>query len=338
MKAHVSALSAVLLLSTPAYAEDKATFAVPGLTMADLAVHYAVDEGFMKKAGVDAEILKSERRDLATMAVLSGDATTSVTDPAEAAIAMARGAKLRVISGLVVNAPAFLVGDKSVTADQNSWKGKTAALFTPPNTLYTIFVRELKEGGWTEVEKNVWRKDASDTPEQYLHVSLGKRGTELPALLAGRASLSVLNEPDASTAVVRGDDAKIHAFSKDFQELLWTTLNTSADTIEKNPETIQKVITALNAAMADMHAHPDKIAAYAGKLFDKADPKVVGDAVKSLIEAGAFPPNCMITEAGWKSNVDLIKLTDPASKAPEVKFDQIADLSFCKKAMAQPAP
>jgi hypothetical protein len=43
----------------------------------------------MKKAGLDAKILQAERRDLATLAVLSGDAIGSITDPTEAAIAFA---------------------------------------------------------------------------------------------------------------------------------------------------------------------------------------------------------------------------------------------------------
>jgi len=102
------------------WAQDEVVFAVPGLIIPDLPIHYAVHGGFMKKAGLDAKILQAERRDLATLAVLSGDAIGSVTDPTEAAIAFARGADLRVISGLAVNAPPFLVGDSSVSYDQSS--------------------------------------------------------------------------------------------------------------------------------------------------------------------------------------------------------------------------
>jgi NitT/TauT family transport system substrate-binding protein len=329
----VGAVFALLLLSAAAHAEDKVTFAVPGLIMPDLPIHYAVKAGFMKQAGLDAEILQAERRDLATMAVLSGDAIGSVTDPSEAALAFNRGADLRVIAGLAVNAPPFLIGDATVTNDQSTWKGKTVALFTPPNTLYTLFMRELKKGGWQEVEKDVYKKDAADAPEAYLHVTLGKRGTELAALLAGRANISVLHEPDASTAVIRGGKTRMRAFSGEFKQLLWSTLNTSGKAIKDKPELVRKVVRGINAALADMHANPDKVGAFAGEMFKNADPQVVASAVKSLLSAGIYPADCMISESGWMSNIELTKLTDPTSKAADVAFDKIADTSFCAEAI-----
>ena len=316
-----------------AHAADKVYFAVPGLIMPDLPIHYAIDEGFLQKEGIDAEILQTDRRDLATVAVLSGDAIASVTDPAEASLAFARGADLRAIAGLAVNAPPFLVGDNTVTSDPKSWKGKTVALFTPPNTLYTLMMRELAKGGWKEVEKNVYRLDPNDPPESYLHVSLGKRGTELAALLADRANITVIHEPDASTAVIRGGKKKLHAFSKDFEEMLWTSLNTSGDAIKNKPELVQKVVNGINAALKDMHDNPDKVAAFAPKVYTKGDPEVVTAAVKDLVAAGVFPGSCMMKAVGWESNVGLLKMTKPDSKAVTVKFEDITDLSFCKKAV-----
>ena len=322
-----------VLLFGQAKAEDKVSFAVPGLIMPDLAIHYAVKGGFMKKEGLDAEILQAERRDLATLAVLSGDAIASITDPSEAAIAFDRGADLRVIAGLATNAPPFLVGDSTVTSDQSTWKGKTVALFTPPNTLYTLFMRELKNGNWQEVERGVFRKDPGDAPTAYLNVTLGKRGTELAALLSARANLAVLHEPDASTAVVRGGKVRLRSFSGDFKQLLWTTLNTSGKAIKERPDVVKKVVSGINAALADMHANPEKVSAFAAEVFKNADPQVVESAVKSLLSAGIYPKNCMISEVGWTSNVELIKLTDPASKATSVAFEKIADTSFCAAAI-----
>ena len=323
----------LMLCGTSAWAQDKVVFAVPGLIMPDLPIHYAVEGGFMKKAGLNAEILQAQRRDLATLAVLSGDAIGSVTDPMEAAIAFARGADLRVVSGIAVNAPPFLVGDASVTYDQSSWKGKTVALFTPPNTLYTLFMLELKKGGWQEVEKYVYKKDTNDLPNSYLHVSIGARGTELAALLAGRANLAVLHEPDASTATIRGGEKKLHAFSGDFKQLLWSALNASSKTIKERPAVVMKVVTAINSTLGDMHSHPENAAAFAKTLFKDADPEVVESAVESLLSIGIYPRDCMITEVGWDSNVSLLKLTDPNSNAANVPFDKIADTSFCEKAI-----
>jgi ABC-type nitrate/sulfonate/bicarbonate transport system substrate-binding protein len=323
----------LMVCGTQIWAQDEVVFAVPGLIIPDLPIHYAVHGEFMKKAGLDAKILQAERRDLATLAVLSGDAIGSITDPTEAAIAFARGADLRVISGLAVNAPPFLVGDSSVSYDQSSWKGKTVALFTPPNTLYTLFMLELKKGAWQEVEKDVYKKDANDPPGLYLRISIGQRGTELAALLAGRANLAVLHEPDASTATIRGGKKKLHAFSEDFQQLLWSTLNTSGKAIRERPAVVSKIITAINATLANMRLQPDDVAAFAKTLFKNANPEVAESAVKSLLSVGIYPKNCMITEAGWRSNVSLLKLIDPSSKAADVPFDQIAETSFCERAL-----
>ena len=316
-------------------AEDSVKISMPGFVMPNVTVTYAVDAGFMKRAGIDAEILQVERRDLATMAVLSGDAIASISDPVEIATAINRGADLKVIAGTVTNAAPFLMGDASVTLDQSTWKGKTAAMFTPPNTLYTLFVRELKLGGWQEIDKNDYKKDPNDLPEAYLHVTFGNRGTDLAALLAGRANLAVLHEPDASTAVLRGGKIRLRAFSGDFPQLLWSTLNSSGQAIKEKRDVLEKVVSGLNAALGDIQATPDKVIAFAEHAFSKADPEVVQTAMKNLLTARIFPKDCMITESGWASNVELIKLTEPDSKAIGVSFDQLTDTSLCAAAISR---
>jgi NitT/TauT family transport system substrate-binding protein len=333
-KCYASACAAIFaLLCNSALAQDKIKISMPGFAMPNITVAYAVDGGFMKAEGLDAEILQVERRDLATMAVLSGDVIASVSDPIEIATAVDRGADLKVVAGTVTNAAPFLVGDSSVTLDQSTWKGKTAALFVPPNTLYTLFVRELKLGGWQTVEKDVYRYKPGDPPTAYLRVTFGKRGTDLAALLAGRANLAVLHEPDASTAVLRGGKVRLRSFTGDFPQLLWSTLNTSGKAIKEKPDVVRKVVRGLNAALADVHTNPEKVIAFAEQAFGKADPQVVHSAIKTLLGAGIFPKDCMISEAGWASNIELISLTEPNTKAAGISFGQLADTSFCTDAL-----
>ncbi len=316
-----------LLWGSHALAQGKISISMPSLVMPNITIVYAVGGGFMQREGLDVEILQVERRDLTNIAVLSGDAIASITDPIEVATAIDRGADLKVIAGTVTNAAPFLIGDTSVTSDQSTWKGKTAALFAPPSTLYTLFARELKLGGWQAVEKDIYRKDFGDPPEAYLHVTFGKRGTDLAALFAGRANLAVLHEPDASTAVLRGGKVRLHSFSTDFPQMLWSTLNTSGKAIKERPEVPSKLVSGLNATLADMHRNPDKVAAFAAEIFKKADPQVVQSAMKSLLAAGILPNNCMISATGWAANVELVKMGDPMSKAADVSFEKIADTS-----------
>jgi len=325
----------LVFIGSVAHAQNKVVFSVPGIIIPDLPIHYAVHGGFMAKHGLDAHIQQTDRRDLATIAVISGDAVGSVTDPIEAAIAFRRGAGLKVVAGVAVNAPPFIIGDKTVTADQKSWKGKTASLFTPPNTLYTLFMRELQNGGWKEVESNVYRLSATDSSEQYLRISLGKRGTELPALLANRANLAVLHEPDASTAVVRGNMHVVKAFAGSFKELLWSTLNVSSEAMKKRPDVIARVVAGLNDALASLHESPERVTPITLKMFPSADASVMARAVEGLVKAGIFPKSCMVTPEGWAANIGLLKLTNPAAPATDVSFSEIADMSFCKAAVAR---
>jgi hypothetical protein len=53
----------------------------------------------------------------------------------------------------------------------------------------------------------------------------------------------------------------------------------------------------------------------------------------NLIVAGIFPKDCMITERGWMSNVELISLAEPNSQAMGISFAQLADTSFCTDAI-----
>src|SRR5579872_4171985 len=180
----------VLAIAGPASSQQgemkKLTVAEAGRLFIYMPLYYAIDKGFFKKEGLDVSMFTANRRDLAMKAVIAGESFASVHDPIEAALARSRGADVKIIAPVVDVAAIWLVGDQDITADTKTWKGKTAVLPTPPNTNYSMFMKDLRDSGWVAVDPVTYKMGNDNDPAHYVHIALGSWGTQLPVLMAGR--------------------------------------------------------------------------------------------------------------------------------------------------------
>lgn len=325
----------VVTLSAPASSQTqlkKLTVAEAGRLFIYMPLYYAIDKGFFEKEGLDVSMFTANRRDLAMKAVIAGEAFASVHDPIEAALAMSRGAKVKIIAPVVDVAAVWLVGDSSVTGDTKTWMGKTAAVPTPPNTNYSLFVKELRDTGWTAVDPVTYRYGKDDNPAHYLKLAVGSWGTQLPVLMNGRANMGPVLEPDASTLVLKAHMHVIRDYPKLLGPFLFSSLNVSTETIQKDPETVQKFLNGLTKAYRYGSAHPDEFAAVAMKWFPQADPEVIKRAVNTMIQEKSFAPTTVVRKADFDKNQEYFGMAFPDSPALKVKWSDVADTSFAERA------
>jgi NitT/TauT family transport system substrate-binding protein len=181
-------LLALLFMPGAAWSQPqltKLTIAEPGRLFQYAPLYYAIERGYFQREGLDVSMLTVGRRDLAMKAVIAGEAFASVHDPVEAALARSRGADVKLIAPVVNVAALWLVVDKDITLDSKTWRGKSMALPTPPNTPNSIFIKELRENGWNEVDRTTYKPKGDDDASHVLKILYGAFGTDLSLMMNG---------------------------------------------------------------------------------------------------------------------------------------------------------
>lgn len=324
----------MLVVAEPARAQQlkEVTISEAGRLFLYIPLYYAVERGYFEKEGLKVNVFSAGRRDLAMKAVIAGQSFGSLHDPVEAALAHSRGARVKVIAVVVDAAAHWLTGTPDITYDQDTWKGKTIALATPPNTQHSFFVRELEKGGWKHVGGNLYQRGNDAAPANLLKLQYGTWGTDLAAIMAGRADFALMLEPGVSTAMLKKGMHIIKDYPGEVGSFLFSTINVSDETIKNDAATVQKFLNALTRAYRDAYRDLNDLAKVAEKWFPQADPDVVKQATERMIKAKSFGRDATFTKESFQKNLEYLAIGQPDHAALKVKFEDVADTSFAKRA------
>jgi ABC-type nitrate/sulfonate/bicarbonate transport system substrate-binding protein len=113
---------------------------------------------------------------------------------------------------------------------------------------------------------------------------------------------------------------------------LFSSLNVATDTIQKDPETVQKFLNGLTKAYRYGAAHPDEFALVAKKWFPSADPDVIKRAVDTMIQEKSFAPSTVVRKADFEKNQEYFGMAFPDSPALKIKWNDVADTTFAERA------
>ncbi len=295
-------------------------------------LYYAIDRGHFEAEGLKVNVFTAGRRDLAMKAVIAGQSFGSIHDPVEAALAYAKGARVRLVAAAVSAAACWLVGTTAITADPETWKGRTVALTTPPNTMHSLFLGELQQGSWKPLGNNLYQRQSGSAPAHLLKVQYGAWGTDLAAVMAGRADLALMLEPNVSTVILKKGMHVIKDYPGETAPFLFGTYQVAEDTISKDPETVQKFLNGLTRAYRAAHRDPKDLARVAARWFPQADPEVLAQATDRMVKAEAFPSVATFTKAGFEKNLRYLGIGQPDHPALKIRFEDIADTRFAERA------
>jgi NitT/TauT family transport system substrate-binding protein len=329
----VLALS-IVLGSGSAWSQQlkKLTVAEPGRLFQYSGLYYAIEKGYFQREGLDVSMQTVGRRDLAMKAVIAGEAFASVHDPVEAALAKSRGADVKLIAPVVNVAALWLVVDKDMSLDSRTWKGKNMALPTPPNTPNSIFLKELRESGWSEVDRTTYKMKGDDDPSHVVKLLYGGFGTDVTLMMNGQANMALALEPGVSTMVLKGNKQIIKDYPATIGPFLNSTVNVSGETIKNDRATVQKFVDALAKAYRDAAKNPDDLTKVAIKWFPNTDAAVMEAAIQRMIKANSFPADATFTKAAFEKNLEYLRLGEPNNTALQVKWEDVADTSFAEAA------
>ena len=302
--------------AAPAFAQTKkVTVSQAFQSLLYLPLYIAIDDGHFARQGLDVTKETAGAPSTALAAVISGSAQFSLHGPEWPAIAASKGAPVQIVANVVNGAAVWIATTPDFKfASVRDLKGETIVTGQMPTTSTSLFFKLLKANGMDP-----------DRDVKLVQVPLG---TEIGAFVAGQGKVAVLYEPNLDQAVAKGMKVVL-GFPKLYGPYAFSAITTRTDA---DPDTTQRFVSGLEAALRSMRADPAAAIAIAKKEFPTLDPAVVEAAVKRMMEDNVYPPNVDITPAALTVAMDTqIGLGNLAAQPVYEKF--IAT-GFIRKALA----
>jgi len=253
---------------------------------------YVADEmGYFNEENLEVEIIPTGGDEKTFAALLSQDAQFGVADPTFTAISDEKGKPGVVVASILSGVPFWgITNDQSIIAIESptDLTRHTVATFPAPSTAYTL-------------QKNMFQKGKLEP-----NIKESAYGTLLAVLASGDADIALELEPNVSQAVNNGHKI-VYSLSDYYPEFAITGLTCLPEFVSENPETVQKVVNALQKSMNFIRLHPDETASILTKRFPEVDQKIAKQAIANMISANVFPENTLVSPASWEAAINLRK-------------------------------
>jgi NitT/TauT family transport system substrate-binding protein len=269
-----------------------------------LPLYVAQEKGYFAEQGVTVEISTGGGGTQSWAAVVGGSADFSIQDPVFVPKSHENGG-----SGLVVaaiqNAPSVFVigrdGGNATLDDVSVFEGKKVVVSPEPDTSWAFMKYLIEEQGLRDVT--------------LVNVALG---SELAAVASGQADLALSFEPTVSQAVVDQNLKVVYSYAanKDWYPFAFSSLTTTEQFVQQNPEAAQGVVTAIAKASKFIYADPNATVDLAAKYFPDLSREVVKAAVEREIEAKGYPEDVTVTKESWDNNMKISLFTKNISAYP----------------------
>ncbi|NTU50597.1 MAG: ABC transporter substrate-binding protein [Desulfobulbaceae bacterium] len=282
-----------------------------------IGLYVAKDAGFFEKQGLDVKIETGGGDAQAFAALTSGSAQFAQGDPAFVAIAEEKGWDGRVVTMAVDRVAIWGVTfDKSIKPFTNpsGFKGRTVATYPEPNTSYVVQKQLAQKAGLK-----------LDVDTKILQVPFG---TELATLKNKQADIAQTIEPNVSQVALQGGSV-VFSYPDAWGPLAFTGVMTSQALIEKNPELVQKVVTAYEEAFQFIQNDFEGALKIAQKRLPNLPPDVVRAALRRLVDSGSIPKHAMVNPESWRK---LLEIRVDVGDLKAMPSKELFDNSFAQKA------
>ena len=308
----MAALGLILVMGVAAHAEprlEKITIAQFGKErfLLYLPLYIAMEEGVFAKHGVEVSLRFAGNDDQIFASVLSGAAQFGMGDPVFAAISHDKGGPGKVVAMMIAKLPLGGVTNQEKVpsiASPKDLDGLRISSFPEPSTTYTL-LKELKQQNRLK-----------------LSIVQAAFGGQMALLEAGKVDIAVDIEPSVSIAEDRGYRVVMNLADWSDRQAI-TGLTTTESYIASHPQTVQRVVSALQEAVILMHNDLAVAKRVARKLYPQLSDQVLARAVQRMLASNAYPTSVLVADDLWqrtlKTRLDSGDLSKP--QATEVAVD-----------------
>jgi NitT/TauT family transport system substrate-binding protein len=314
-----------MVVHTPAaQAQRTLLVAEPQHGMGYFPLYVAIRNGYLAEEGLDVKMMTVDGGSSHTNAVLTGQAFAFIGGPEHNAYAKLKGGELRAVANVVDRGNVYYsarVGSEPKPGQdwRSYFKGKSFAVGLYGGTPNSITRYLLKKWGL----------------EARTDVTLVEMTT--PAILAavrgGRAEIGVSSEPMLTQGVKNGVWSEpIINVPKELGPYAYSSINVRLETIQKEPELVQKFVRAVVRGIKYVYADPEGAATLAKKEF----PTMPLDDLRATLDRTfadeLWSKDGMITQQAWNTG-EAVVLAAGILKKP-VPYDDIIDMRFVRAANA----
>jgi NitT/TauT family transport system substrate-binding protein len=270
-----------------------------------------------EKYGLSLHVTAAGGDTQAFAAVLGKTAQFAVGDPTMVEMSRERGGPGMVVGTLVQRAHYFGVS-KTVApiTDPKSFKGLTLVTSPDPNTSYSVTKKLLQDHGL---------KPGTDA--KIIEVN---PGTEIGAMLAGRADIAIAQQPMVAAAMAQG--AKV-AF--DFSTYMGPFCNTGIMVLPEyakaHPDVVQALVNALEDAARLTYAKPAYAKEVARAEFPDLPADVVNKAIDMELQYKIPAQTTLVEPKQWEKLIAMQKYLGNVKGS--LTFKDVIDNSFASKAV-----
>ncbi|PLZ02879.1 ABC transporter substrate-binding protein [Burkholderia sp. WAC0059] len=274
--------------------------------------------GIFAKHGLALHLTAAGGDTQAFAAVLGGTAQFAVGDPTMVEMSRERGGPGIVIGTLVQRAHYFGVSKtvNHVITNPKEFKGLTFVTSPDPNTNYSVTKKLMQDAGLK-----------IGTDAKIIEVN---PGTEIGAMLAGRADVAVAYQPSVAAAVAQG--AKV-VF--DFSSYMGPFCNTGVMVLpsyaKAHPQVVQELIDSLEEAARLTYSNPAYAKQVARAEFPDVPAAVVNRAIDMELQYKIPAQTIPVEPKQWQNLMAM--QTYLGNVKGSVPFDSVIDNSFADKAV-----
>jgi NitT/TauT family transport system substrate-binding protein len=288
-------------------------------SLESISPYVAIEKGFFKKYGVDAEVVEFRGDATHVKALLSGDIDASINMGAtEAMVTASKKApiKLWVVANPIT--PYYLIARKEAGTTLQALIGKNVAVSGIGAISYHI-------------PRIVFERSGID-PEKFKYVAVGSPADRFKAMVAGKVDLTVVTTTEVAKLDKFPDIIPLVNVPKVVPEIPYEFGMAKEDWIKKNADTVQKMTKGIIEANRWIAANkagtvevarkilPDESAEALSKAYDLVDPRIWGI-------------NGDVSESSYNFTVEFLKkvgfLENP------VPFKEFFDRRFVDQALKE---
>lgn len=284
-------------------------------------MYVAIEESYFEEEGLKIDLVCGFGADKVMTAVLSGEADIGFMGSESSIYTYNEGANDYVINfaQLTQRAGNFLVAREEMP--EFKWedlKGKN--------------VLGGRKGGMPEMVFEYILKENGIDPESDLEINQSiDFGSTAAAFAEGSGDFTIEFEPGATTLESEEKGYVVASLGEDSGYVPYTAYSAKQSFIEKNPETIQKFVNALQKGMDYVQNHtPEEIAKVIKPQFPETELEIITTIVTRYYEQDTWKDNLIFENSSFELLQDILESAgELQERAP---YDKLVTTEFAEKA------
>ena len=281
--------------------------------------YVAIEKGFFKKYGLDAEVMEFRGDATHVKALLSGDIDVSINMGAtEGIVSASKKAPIRL--WVVANpiTPYHFVARKEAGTTLQALIGKNVAVSGIGAISYHIPRIVLERSGID--------------PEKFKYVAVGSPADRFKALVAGKVDATVVTNTEAAKLANYPEIIDLVVVPNVVPEIPYEFGMAREDYIQKNTDTLYKLAKAIIESNRWIAANKAGTIEIARKILPEEPTEVLSRAY-DMADPRLWGVNGDISEAAYKYTVDFLKKVGYLETP--VPYDQFFDRRFVDRALKE---